>query len=85
MLHTQNEHTVQQNNELTQELKLVHTSTQQGEHLPQPGANVITSLHEQIATLNVRLEVQCQLKECAMTKTNELIKELKDKRLDITL
>ena len=48
MLCTQNEHTVQWNNELMQELKLVHASTQQGEHLPQPEANVITSLREQI-------------------------------------
>jgi len=84
-LRTQNEHTVQQNNELMQELELVHASTQQGEYLPQPEANVITSLCEQIATLNVRLEVQRQLKERAMTKTNELIEELKDEYLDVTL
>ena len=41
--------------------------------------------YEQIATLNIRLEVQHQLKERAMTKTNELIEELKDERLDVTL
>ena len=85
MLHTQNEHTIQWSNELMQELEIAHTSTQQGENSPQPEADVVTSLHEQIATLNVRLEVRCQLKECAMTKTNELIEELEDKHLDVTL
>ena len=85
LLRVQHEHTVQRNNELVQELENVHASSQQGENSRQPEADIITSLCEQITTLNVRLEVQRQLKERAMTKMNELIEELEGERLDVTL
>ena len=54
----------------------MNAPAQQEGNLSQPDIDIMATLHEQIATLNVRLEVQRHLKEHAIAKTNELIEEL---------
>jgi len=87
VLHYQKECTDQRNDELVKELEIIcmSMSSQQEGDSSQPETNTIMVLHEQITILKVRVEVQCQLKECTIAKTNKLIEELEGEHFDASL